>query len=179
MEEIWKDIKDYEGYYQVSNTGFVRSVDRVVINNKGFNRTCKGVVLVGRVGGNGYIEVTLAKRNKKPTKCIHRLVAIYFLKQEEGKICVNHINAIKTDNRVENLEWCTYKENSAHGYRLGIMNTPKGNQKPNAILNEHKVREIRVLLKEGYSQSSISKKYAISPCVISFINSNKYWKWVV
>ena len=108
MKEIWKDIKDYEGLYQVSNLGRVRSVKRdkvmsLLTRQHGY----KSVQLHGN-GGN--------KRGFK-TFSVHRLVAEAFVPNPDGKLEVNHINEDKTDNRAENLEWMSHKENSNHASR--------------------------------------------------------------
>ena len=101
MEEIWKDIEGYEGIYQVSNLGNVRSLN--------YKNTGETRILKTRINRCGYICVCLG-RKRKDFK-VHRLVAIAFIPNPENKPCVDHINAIRTDNRVENLRWVTHEEN--------------------------------------------------------------------
>ena len=103
-EEIWKPIKDFEGYYEVSNIGRVRSLN--------YKRTGKGKILKNIEDYKGYLEVGLTKNGKRKQFRIHRLVAEAFIPNPENKPCIDHINTVKSDNRVENLRWVTYKENS-------------------------------------------------------------------
>lgn len=115
MEEEWREVIDYEGIYQVSNLGNVRSIDRV-INNRLF----KGILLKPRYKENkegSYLTVNLKRNSKGKTKFVHRLVAEAFIPNVCNYPFVNHINEIKTDNRVENLEWCTSQYNANYSQR--------------------------------------------------------------
>ena len=103
-EEIWKPIKDFEGYYEVSNIGRVRSLN--------YKRTGKEKILKNIEDYKGYLEVGLTKNGKRKQFKVHRLVAEAFIPNPENKPCIDHINTVKSDNRVENLRWVTYKENS-------------------------------------------------------------------
>ena len=106
MEEIWKDIKVYEGRYQVSNMGNVRSMHYKDKTNPNID---SGVRLLKPIKkNNGYLVVSLLGKQTN----IHRLVAETFIENPENKPCVDHINTIPTDNQVDNLRWVTYKENS-------------------------------------------------------------------
>ena len=111
MEEIWVDIKGYEGFYQVSNQGRVRSVEREIIRN-GRTTKLKGRVLKQNVDSKGYLCVNLSKENKTKTVRVHRLIAIAFIPNPENKPYIDHINTIRTDNRIENLRWATIEENA-------------------------------------------------------------------
>jgi hypothetical protein len=113
MIEIWRSIPGYEEYYEVSNLGRVRRV-------KGGCGTQGGRILKGVLQSTGYQVVTLSINSQPIPFSIHRLVATAFLPNPENKPCVNHINGVKTDNRVENLEWTTYQENNQHAWRTGL-----------------------------------------------------------
>lgn len=113
--EVWKDIQEYEGFYQVSSLGRIRSLNRIVRNRLGFTMA-KGKVLAG-VSRNGYLRVQLFKEGKWKNYPIHRLVAIAFLDNPNSMPEVNHKNENKEDNRVDNLEWCDRKQNCNYGTR--------------------------------------------------------------
>lgn len=115
MAEQWKDVKDYEGLYQISNLGRVKSLPRTRIGN-GTPYITKEKILNNSLGATGgYYRVQLCKTPKQHKMFyVHRLVANAFLVKIDGKEVVNHINGIKTDNRVENLEWTTIEENLQH-----------------------------------------------------------------
>jgi hypothetical protein len=134
VEEIWKDVVGYEGSYQVSNLGRVKSVDRTVTVFRGkdvYPYKIHGRILKPTVQNHGYLGVWLygnggvSGRNGRVFG-IHRIVAEAFCKKKDGDCEVNHINEDKTDNRACNLEWCTHQENSAYGTRgarIGKANT--------------------------------------------------------
>lgn len=114
MEEIWKDVQDYEGLYQVSNLGRVKSVDRK--SNNG--HTLKGKILKCLFDKDYYAKVGLCCMGKRRNFFIHRLVAQSFLGNIGNFPIVNHIDEDKTNNLVDNLEWCTIKYNNNYGTRL-------------------------------------------------------------
>ena len=119
MIEIWRNIKDFEGKYSVSNLGRVKSHN--------FNNTKQEKILSNKGIRRGYPAISLGKGNNKS---IHRLVAETFIPNDKNKECVNHINGIKTDNRVENLEWVTQLENVKHAMNNKLW-TPKMSKKNN------------------------------------------------
>lgn len=107
MREIWKDIEGYEGFYQISSTSKVRSLDRF----DSIGRFIKGRILSPKLDKDGYYYVSLSKNGVGKNFKLHRLVAAHFLPNIENKPYIDHINCIRTDNRVENLRWATQKEN--------------------------------------------------------------------
>jgi len=117
--ENWKDIKGYEGLYQVSDLGRVKRLERVVPHAYSGFLTLKERVLKGKM--SRYLTVDLTNNNQEVKQFfIHKLVLETFVHNTENKTQGNHINGIKTDNRLENLEWCTPKENGLHAWRTGL-----------------------------------------------------------
>lgn len=110
--EVWKDIQGFEGRYQVSSLGNVKSLN--------FNNTGKVKLLNNENLVKGYPFVTLSKNGKYKNYTIHRLVALAFIQNPSNKPAVNHINGIKTDNRAVNLEWVTQSENMQHALKTGL-----------------------------------------------------------
>lgn len=120
-QEIWKDVKGYEGLYQISNFGNLKSLERKVRDWKG-ERTVKESLMCFTVR-SGYYNVVLRKQGHRESKQIHRLVAEAFIPNPESKPIVNHKDFNRKNNCVENLEWCTQKENV--GWSKEKMNKPK------------------------------------------------------
>jgi hypothetical protein len=117
MSVEWKPVVGYEGYYEVSNAGEVRSVDRYVKHPHGGVMLRKSKTMKTNKNKYGYVDVRLGKEGVEKAHLIHRLVAMAFLDNAEDKPQVNHKNGNKSDNRLENLEWATLSENRLHAYR--------------------------------------------------------------
>jgi hypothetical protein len=124
--EQWKDIPGYEGRYQVSDLGNVKSLDIVVLKRDGKTVAKKGKIKAFYLDCAGYKQVHLYMNGNAKHCKIHRLVADMFVKGKKENLQVNHINGIKTDNRACNLEWVTQKENMKHAYNIGLQ-TPVDN----------------------------------------------------
>lgn len=146
MNEIWKDAKGWEGCYQVSNLGNVRSIDRYVRTNRGALRIVRGNIKRLHQNKDGYL--TTHFRNKKDGKdatvLVHRIVAETFIERVNGKNAIDHINGVRADNRVKNLRWCTNKENS--NFPLARKNISKGIQmslRTNPVLMQLKIDNIK------------------------------------
>jgi len=137
--EIWNDIACYEQYYKISNFGRLK---RIMHRKNPCNTLIDGII-----HPNGYCKLALTINGKTKQFHTHRLVAEAFIPNPENKPQVNHINGIKTDNRVENLEWNTSKENINHAWENGLSKPRKGTLNGNSVLTEKDVLEIRELLK--------------------------------
>ena len=123
MEEIWKEIKGYEGYYEISNTGHVRSLTRTIVKEDGTTFTRQGRQKAEMKTRDGYLDVKLSKNGKDVRYKIHILEAKNFIEDKDYSDGweVNHKDAVRGNNCVDNLEWVTRKENIAHAVAMGHM----------------------------------------------------------
>lgn len=118
--EQWKDINNYEGLYQVSNFGRIRSLKRETISSNqysSFKKQANEIILKQSINKHGYCSIILSKNGKNKWYSVHRLVACAFIDNSNGFKCVNHKDENKQNNNVENLEWCTHKYNNNYGTR--------------------------------------------------------------
>ena len=188
-DEIWKSVKGYEGLYEVSNKGRVRSLDRTKVRRQG-SVICevpqKGRVLRQMSVGTkrNYLKVTLTQRKtvdeprKQKAFYVHRLVAEAYIPNPEGKTDVNHIDGNPHNNNVANLEWNTRKENVNHALKIGLSKM-YGSNHPLSKLTEEDVREIRKMYSKGEKGKgyiAIAKIYGVSQKTIEKIVKGKTWK---
>lgn len=162
---IWKELPEFnKRRYEVSNTGLVRSVRVHILKPETTNR---GYLRIGTYMGN----------NKWDHKSVHRLVAEAFIPNPDNKPSVNHKNGIPTDNRAENLEWCTAKENAQHAVDTGLY--PIGIRNNKAKLTEAQVRTIRNMYKEGVPVAKLAIKYRMDESTLFDLVKYRTWKHIL
>lgn len=188
--ERWRWVRGYGRRYLVSTLGRVWSVTRVVVMKNGRVQTRKGRLLAqGDLPSKTedtlpYKVVTLYRHGKGLTQPVHRLVAIAFLPNPENKPEVNHKDANPSNNRVDNLEWCTRQENSDHAHQMGRIDYSnrdhaKGVRNGNSKLTEDLVKEIKQrVLVSGESCLSVSKDYGVTYQTVCNIKTGRVWKHV-
>jgi len=167
MKEIWKDIESYEGRYQISTFGRIKSLN--------YNKTGKSKVLKPH-NSTEYSQISLGRKQR--CKYIHRLVLETF--RGKSKLFCNHINGNKRDNKLENLEYCTHKENMAHAVKMDLC--PKGENHYEAKITESQVRYIKTVFKNceveyGY-WAKVARSLNVIPGTISAIVTNRSWKHI-
>lgn len=173
VKEIWRDIEGFEGHYQVSNLGRVRSLDRIITDTtSGYSRSrvFKGSILNPIIRKNGYCSVVLSDRK---SYLIHRLVLLSFIGKDNSKVFVNHKNGIKEDNRLVNLEWATRKQNMNHAFNTGLAHS--GDKCYNSKLTNEDVREM-LLNNENLSMNQLASKYNITYSSVYKIVKRHTWK---
>ena len=163
----WRWVKGYEGHYQVSDDGSVRSVDRYTTGKDGRTILYKGRELKSSLGKNGYFIVSLWKNGKQRMAYVHRLVAEAFIDNPSGKKTVNHIDGARTNNSVANLEWATHGENNLHEYRV------LGKRGAGRKLDDEQAREV---ISSSESNASLSRKFGVSGSVITNIRKGRIYK---
>lgn len=181
-EEIWKDVVGYEGLYEVSSHGRVRSLPRVYQSPEdGFNWT-KSVEFKEkalRVKSSGYVDTSLHKNGEALQKSVHRLVAQAFIPNPENKRCVNHIDNNPTNNHVSNLEWVTYKENAQHrdNQMRGAFQRQWGENNVSAKLTLKTVLEIRKLKLAGNKNRFIADELGVNIKEVGRILRKERWNF--
>lgn len=181
MDEIWKDVVGYEGLYQVSDMGRVRSLDRVVTLNR-WGRTdykhIKGIMLKLNPTTAGYSSVRLCGRTPKAKHAlVHILVAAAFIGPCPPKHEVNHKWGIKTDNRVSELEYLTPSENQKHSFRVLGTHIRKGEEHHMVKLTDDKVLEMRRLWNTGdYTQVGLGAMFGVSFQTAHLVVRHKIWR---
>lgn len=169
MKERWKAIPEYEGYYEVSDQGRVRSLDRVITHERNKSYIRKGRLLSLTTHSQGYRCVHFTVNRKTKNLYVHRLVLQAFMGNKKGMDC-NHINGAKHDNRLKNLEWCTRSENIQHAFDTGLR------KDLNRKLQDEEVLSVCKDLLNGVTNKEISEKYNVESSLISQIATEKSYK---
>lgn len=166
MNIIWRDVVGIPGY-QVSNTGLVKSLPKEFIDKRGrlWRRHESDMKL--RKDQKGYLSVLLCyPHGKSNLYKVHRLVAKAFIENPDNLPQVNHLNGIKSDNRVENLEWASNSSNIKHAYQMGLLRKPAGELNPSAKLKDKDLPEISELRNKGLSCQKIASLFGVSKSCI-------------
>ena len=180
LEEQWATIDGFNGFYQISNFGRIRSIDRTIFNH-GCNayQNVSGRFIKTRINKDGYEYTVLynsAPDNKvRKTFKIHRLVALYFCEGYKPGLHVNHIDGNRGNNIYSNLEWCTPTHNARHKYLLGYT-TPSGENSSNAKLKDEYIPIISRLYMFGVPQTTIANAFGVSQVTISRVINNETYK---
>ena len=167
MKEIWKDIKGYEGLYQISNLGNVKSLERYK-QNHGVTQLVGEKIKSTRLLSSGYLVTDLYKDNKSKTAKIHRLVAETFIPNPNSKETVNHIDGNKLNNRVDNLEWATHREQNDHFYKIGLKSKESINKAIQSMIKSTSKQVQCLTTNKIYNSiNEASKDVNISSSIIS------------
>lgn len=177
---IWKPILKFNGEYEVSNTGLVRSTDKNILKSNGKTYFRKSKILRPAKTKDGYLQVGISFQNKLSSHKIHRLVAVSFICGQENKTDVNHKDGNKLNNFVENLEWVTKSENTKHAYENNLKKPLIGCKNGMAKLTIDQVKEIRRIADSGgryYGRKELAKRFGISEARIKEIVTRRKNNW--
>ena len=158
MEETWKDIKGYEGRYQVSNMGRVKTINR----HKSDGRIQKEKIRISEIDHRGYEFVLLYNENGYKRYSVHVLVANAFIPNPNNKPQINHIDGNKINNIANNLEWVTASENQMHAIRNGLSKPKRGEEHTGCKLTYDNVQQIRKMRQSGKTYYEIGREFNVS-----------------
>lgn len=174
-KEIWKDLKSYEGFYQISNTGKIKGLERTCKTKGNAIRKVKEKLL-NLFLIKGYYYVTLNRESVMDQFRINVLVGKTFIPNPDNLEMINHKDCNKRNNHIDNLEWCTHQQNMKQGVDNKLFKGRLGEKHHNHKLFENDIIEIRKRLTQGNTGRSIAKDFKMSEAMISLIKHNKNWK---
>lgn len=174
-EEEWRPIVGLEKSHEINREGCIRSIKREKVDRLGRRFSYGGKICKSFKNVDGYIAITLHCDGCQKQIRVHRAIAEAFIPNPENKPQVNHINGIKDDNRIENLEWCTAMENVRHAHKIGLSSPPKGSEHFASAITEIDVIEIRRLRSTGVELKELSSMFGVSESVISNISNHRSW----
>ena len=180
--ERWLPVVGFEGFYEVSDCGRIRSLDRTIVSGgkrPGLILRVTGRVLRPKTGSRGYRIVHLVTPEKSQHLLVHRVVLGAFVGVPSvGQVC-NHLDFNRENNQLANLEWTTQKLNIAHAFAGGRIRTAHGEAKAASVkLNDAAVRVIRDQYASGVTGRALAKEFGVSASVISVIVNRKSWRHV-
>lgn len=170
--ENWKQVVGYEGFYEVSDAGVIKGVNRVIVGRWGEQRRPERVLAIHR-DGHGYAHVVLCRDGRSKTTKVHRIVLEAFVGPKDDKVEACHKNGIRTDNRLCNLRWGTKSSNSDDRVKHGTA--PVGENNPKSKLTNRQVMEIYDQTKLGQVYGVIADRYDVSEATVSHIACGRTW----
>lgn len=177
MKEEWKAVVGYEGLYEVSSKGRVRSLPRYIRHWRGGLAKLRGTILKAGTKAR-YEMIILCRDGQIEYRQVHSLVAQMFIPNPDNKPEVNHKDGNKRNNLVTNLEWCTREENVAHAIRNNLYRGLRGSANKNSKLNEDVVAEIKKRLRRGEMGRRIAEAVGTNEILVSMIKHGHIWKYV-
>lgn len=175
-QEQWKSIPGFEGFYEISSFGRVRSLERTMKNKHGTSSRVPAIMLRPDFGQDGYARVSLHCDGMLRRESVHRLVARQFLDGIHERRQVNHKDGNKQNNRADNLEWVTARENVLHAWRMGLCMPVAGEQNGNSKLSERDVAIVMSAAARDVPSREISRVFNITEAAVSAIIRGKSWK---
>lgn len=181
--EEWRDIPGWGGRYSISNLGRTRTNYIDYVNQTGLClRRIIYTIRIPRVHPKGYRYIGLSERGRRVLIGVHKLIALAFIPNPEGKVNINHLNGDKLDNRIENLEWCTLAENLQHAWRTGLIKPLQGMNHGSSLINDDIVRAIRATVvdyKDNEIKYRVAAQYGIHITTVNDIVKRRSWKHVL
>jgi hypothetical protein len=160
---MWKDVPTFSGRYEASETGEIRHATTKHIRKQRINKF-------------GYCQINISRNDgtgKSNTVLVHKLIAETFIPNPDNLPEINHINGVKSDNRVENLEWCTRSENQIHAYKMGLSYVYHGEEHPKAKFTNEQAHQVKQMYNNGISQQKIADFFHVSQTTIGRILRGK------